>query len=351
MIMTFLRKKDSSRAFKILIFAVALVVVLAVSAVGVRYVYNQNLKPVAASQKSVIVTIPSGYLTPQIAKLLKTQGLIRSESAFKRYVKNTHADDVIKAGTYELSPSYSVQEIVAIITEGKIKTNLLTILPGQSIEQVKGAFIKGGFSQEEVDKAFNPELYKNHPALVDKPDTASLEGYLYPESFQKTGGTTAEQIVSLALDEMQKRLTPELRSAIAKQNLSVYQGIVMASIVEKEADKQADRNQVAQVLLLRLRQGMNLQSDVTAFYGARLDGKPDSVSYESAYNTYLHPGLPIGPISNVSKSSLEAITNPADGDFVYFLAGDDGKVYFAHTAEEHDNNIDQYCKKLCGQHP
>lgn len=343
--------RKSSRFTKILLIGLILLVVFVGGAVAVRYVYNQNLRPVAASQKSVVVTIPSGYLTPQIAKLLKEQGLIRSEAAFKRYVKNAEADDDIKAGTYELSPSYSVQEIVAIITEGKIKTNLVTILPGQSIKQVKEAFVKNGFSRESVDEAFNPDLYKNHPALVDKPAKSSLEGYLYPESFQKTESTTPQQIITQSLDEMQKRLTPELRKAISAQNLSVYDGLILSSIVEKEADKPTDRAQVAQVLLLRLRRGMALQADPTAFYGARLDGKPDSVSYDTPYNTYLHLGLPPGPISNISKSSLEAVGSPAQGDFVFYVAGDDGKVHFAHTAEQHQANIDQYCKKLCGKQP
>lgn len=323
------------------------IVIAGLSIVAVRYVYDQNLKPVAASQKSTTVTIPLGYTLPQITKLLKQKGLIRSEWAFKQYVRNNQADNDIKAGTYELSSSYSVPEIVSIITLGKIKTNLLTILPGKTITEIKEAFIKNGFSQETVESAFNPDLYKDHPALVDKPAGVNLEGYLYPDSYQKNDTTTAKEIIILALNEMQKQLTPELRAAIAKQNISVYQGIILASIVEKEADKPTDRTQVAQVLLTRLNSGMNLQSDVTAFYGAVLDGQPKSVNYDSPYNTYLHAGLPKGPISNVSKSSVEAIAYPANTDYLYFLAGDDGTVYFSHTAAEHQAKIDQYCKKLC----
>src|SRR3990167_3328677 len=159
--------------------------VIGTGVVVVRRVYNVNLKPLSANQSSVTVNIPLGSSLAEIAKILKDQKLIKSEWAFKQYVRNKGADSDIKAGVYELSPSYSVQEIVSIITEGKIKTNLVTILPGQRIDQIRKTLINSGFSAAAVDKALDPALYANHPALVDKPTGASLEGYLYPESFQK----------------------------------------------------------------------------------------------------------------------------------------------------------------------
>lgn len=329
---------------------VVIVLILGAGAVAiVRYKYKQNLKPVAVSQRSITVTIPTGYVVPQISKLLKQKGLIRSEWAFKQYVRNTQADNDIKAGTYDLSPSYSVSEIVSIITEGKIKTNLITILPGKRLDETRKNLINSGFSQASVDEALNPDLYKEHPALVDKPAGASLEGYLYPESFQKTDNTTPKQIITLSLDEMQKRLTPEIRAAIAGQGLSVYQGITLASIAEQEANNATDRAMVAQVFYSRIKNGMNLQSDVTAFYGAQIAGKPLSVNFDSLYNTYLHAGLPPGPISNVSASSLRAVAFPAATSYLYFVAGDDGTVHFSSTAEEHQAQVQQYCKKGCAQ--
>ena len=198
-------------------------------AVIVRQVYYQNLKPVSVSQKVVTITIPLGSSLDQIANILNENHLIKSKWAFKQYVRSKDADGDIKAGTYELSSGYSAQEIVSIITEGKIKTNLVTILPGQTIKQIKKTFITHGFLESAVEAAFKPSLYKNHPALVDKPVAADLEGYLYPESYQKSDNTKPEEIVTLALDEMQNRLTPELRKALAKQDLSVYEGIILAS--------------------------------------------------------------------------------------------------------------------------
>jgi UPF0755 protein len=198
-----------------------------------------------------------------------------------------------------------------------------------------------------VDKALYPAQYADHPALADKPTNASLEGYLYPDSYQKTADTKPETIIRASLDEMQKHLTPELRAAMSKQGLTVHEGVVLASIVEQEVSKKADKPTVAQVFLLRLKKGMPLGSDVTAFYGSIKAGQAPSVSYDSPYNTRLHPGLPPGPISNVSQASLEAVANPAGSDYLYFVAGDDGNTYFSHTNEEHEALTKQYCKKLC----
>jgi UPF0755 protein len=129
-----------------------------------------------------------------------------------------------------------------------------------------------------------PPEQLNHQALVDKPAGASLEGYLYPESFQKTSETTPKQIVMASLDEMQKRLTPTIRQGIAKQGLTLHQGITLASIIDSEVSNPEDKPVVAQVFLKRMRSGMKLESDVTAFYGSILDGKSPSLT------SLTHPG-------------------------------------------------------------
>jgi UPF0755 protein len=334
---------------------IVVVVIFVILAIGIggamiaRHTYTNDLKPLSSGQHTVSVSIPQGATLKDVAALLKKQKIIKSDWAFAQYVRNKQAADKIKAGTYELSPSQSAPEIVSIITEGKVATNLITILPGQRLDQIKKTFVNSGFSPAEVDSAFNPDNYINHPALVDKPVGASLEGYLYPESFQKTNDTTPQDIVKESLDEMQKRLTPDLRAAIEARGLTVHQGITMASIVEREADKAADRNQVAQVFYARLGKGMKLQSDATALYGAAIAGQPLSVTYSSAYNTYENSGLPPGPISNVTESSLQAVAHPANTTYLYFVAGDDGTVHFASTPEEHDAQVSQFCHKLCSQ--
>jgi UPF0755 protein len=224
-------------------------------------------------------------------------------------------------------------------------------LPGKRLDQIRDNFISNGFNGADVDKALNPALYAEHGALVDKPAGASLEGYLYPDSFQKTSQTSPEEIIRESLDQMQQRLTPDVRSSLAAQGLSVYQGVIIASIVEKEipSSQPEARRQAAQVFIKRFKTGMQLGSDVTACYGAikagvMKDGQncDDFVLYDSAYNTHLHTGLPPTPISNVSASSINAVANPTATNYLYFVAGKDCVTRFSNTLEEHNALIQQY---------
>jgi UPF0755 protein len=334
---------------RLLFIAVTAIVLVVTATTVVRYLYNQNLKPASTSKQVQTVVIEEGATADAIAQRLEEKGLIRSAWAFKLYISSKEVRNALQAGTYELTPSQGVPEIVAQLTHGKIATNLVTILPGQRIDQLRNRLIQEGFAERDVDNALNPASYIGHPALVDKPANASLEGYLYPESYQRTGSTTANTIVAGALDEMNKHLTPDLRTALARQGLSTYQGIILASIVEKEVSKQTDRDQVAQVFLSRIEIGMRLQSDATASYGAVLAGQTPSSSYDSPYNTYRYDGLTPTPISNVTSSSLRAVANPSNTDWLYFVSGDDGTTHFSRTLAEQEANIRQYCKELCSQ--
>jgi len=319
------------------------------SVVAVRYAYGQSLRAVSSSTEVTLVQVKDGASVDSIAKDLEAKKLIKSAWAFRLYVSSHEAQGSMKAGSYEFAPSQSVADIVAQLTRGKVATNLVTILPGQRLDQVRKRLIQDGFTEKDVDDALNPVNYKNNPALVDKPAGATLEGYLYPDSYQRIGTTTASDIITDSLEQMNKHLTPDLRSAFAKQGLSTYQGIILASMVEKEVSKTADRQQVAQVFLKRIALGMPLQSDPTAFYGAILAGQKPSTHFDSAYNTYTIKGLPPTPISNVSVSSLDAVAHPANTNWVYFVAGDDGNTYFSDNLQTHQANVRQYCTKLCGQ--
>lgn len=333
---------------RIVILFLAFLAAVVIGMVGVRFYYNANLQPVNAAGASQEFIVEKGATVEDVANNLQEKGLIKSSLVFQLYIRSKQTDNPLIAGTYNLQSSLSVPEIVSILSKGKVATDLITILPGQRIDQVREMFINNGFSEELVDEALNPATYEGHPALVDKPEEASLEGYLYPESFQKTATTQPKEVIEASLKLMNDKLTPEVRSAFAAQGLSVYQGVILASIVEQEAYKQNDRNQIAQVFLSRLSANMPLQSDPTAKYGAILDGKEASLTYVSAYNTYSNGGLPPTPISNVSASSLQAVAKPATTDWVYFVAGDDGTVYFSKTLQEHEALTKQHCTKLCG---
>jgi UPF0755 protein len=275
--------------------------------------------------------------------------LIRSSKAFETYVRSNELNDKLQAGTYVLTPSLSTGDIVRKMVIGDVAKNLITILPGKRLDDVKQAFKKSGYSDAEIAEAFNPASYPSHPALTSLPKGASLEGYLYPDSFQKQSDTPATTIIRESLDEMNKHLSVDVTAGFAGQGLNAYQGITMASIVLAETDDPASQPIVAQVFLTRLKRGMALGSDVTAFYASALAGQKSSVDVDSPYNTRIHTGLPPGPIGNVTDGALKAVANPASTDYLYFVAGDDKKIHFSHTEQEHEQAIQQYCSAACGQ--
>ena len=338
------QKRWPRRLTVVLLVTIALIVGATLYA---RQMYYRNLEPVNNIQTTKLVVVKEGSSLDEIAKQLQDAKLIRSAWAFKLYVSSKQARSNLQAGTYALAPSLSTQEIVIKLTNGNIAVDTVTILPGQRIDQIRAALINDGFSPSDVDAALDPAAYATNPALVDKPEGANLEGYLFPDSFQKTSSTTASSVVERSLAGMQNALTPDLRASFAAQGLSTYQAIILASIVEKEVSKPSDQAQVAQVFLSRLKQDIALGSDVTAFYGSIMAGKEPSVSYDSPYNTRLHKGLPPTPISNVDISALNAVAHPSNTDWLYFVSGDDGTLYFSKTLEEHEALTQQYCHKLC----
>jgi UPF0755 protein len=286
-----------------------------------------------------------------VATQLEQKGLIKSATSFEWYVRSRNVRDKLQAGSYSFSPSQSVEAIVATIINGKVATDLFTITPSQRLDQIEAKFIdeftKNGFTKEQVQEAFDAGLYASHPALTDKPKNAGLEGYLYPESFQKTADTTPQTIIKASLDQMALALTPDIRAGITKQGLTVHEGIILASIIEKEVSNPQDKKKAAQVFLKRYKQGIMLGSDVTAYYGAEVAGLARSVTTDTPYNTRLYKGLPPGPISNITAASLDAVANPASTDYLYFVAGDDGVTYFSSTLKEHEALTEAHCKKLC----
>jgi UPF0755 protein len=283
----------------------------------------------------------------QVAFNLKNDGLIRNSRAFETYVRGKHLHDQLQAGTYALSPSMSVEEIVDKFITGDVAKHLLTILPGKTLTEIQAIFKNAGYSQSQINAAFEARQYLDQPVLASLPTGKSLEGYIYPDSFLQQTNTPAEIIVRQALDEMHDHLTPDIIAGFRQQGLTTFEGITLASIVEKEVSAPGDREVVAQVFLSRLQQGMRLESNPTVIYAANVLGKTGSLNLQSPYNTYQSDGLPPGPISNVSESSLYAVAHPAKTDYLFFVAGDDDKTHFSKTFDAHQDAVVKYCKIKC----
>lgn len=341
------KKKRSKWIVFLIIFVIIGLVVLGTGMLLARKWYGDSLSQVSESTEVLKITIVNGSTPRQIATQLESAGLIRSAKAFETYVRGSDSADKLKAGVFELSPSWTTQQIVDVLVSGKEATELFTIGPGIRLDQIKNRFIKAGFKESEVDSALMANKYKDHPALVGKPEDATLEGYLYPESFRITSSTNPEQIIGQSLDQLAYNLTPELIKGLTKQGLTTYEALTLASIVEKEVPSEADRKVVAQIFLKRLKEGMPLGSDATYYYASAVFGGEPFPDLDSPYNTRIYAGLPPGPINNVSISSLEAVAFPADTDYLFFVTGDDGVNHFTSTSAEHADAVAKYCTISC----
>ena len=314
--------------------------------------YFTSLSPVDSQANTAIrVVIESGQSASDIAETLYSHKLIRSKEAFQLYTQMSGYNDKLQTGGYLLKQSQSVQDIVQHLIGSKTDELRVTILPGLTLEDladpaVEGSLAQRGFTSDEIKVAYAASY--NSPLFKDKPAGTSLEGYLYPETYNIAANDPLDRVLTMTFDEFYRVITTnDLEAQLATQGLNLYQGITLASIVQKEVSDPNDQRQVAQVFLKRLKEGMVLGSDVTFMYIAKKEGRTPSVNDPSPYNTRKSGGLPPGPISNFNLSALKAVANPASGDYLYFVAGDDGKTYYSRTEAEHNANVTLHCTKLC----
>jgi UPF0755 protein len=322
--------------------------------IGVEQWYRTSLEPRQQEAEEVIFPVTPGMSTIDIANQLEKKELIRSATAFVWYLNRQEGMPVLQAGTYRLSATLSTPEIADKLINGEVDHTLITIPPGYRLDElVDKVFVPAGFDKQEAETALQARY--DSPILADKPSSASLEGYIFPETFQINDNSTPSSIIQRALDELSDRLTPEIRTGLRRQGLSLHEAVILASIIQEEASDTEDQRRVAQVFLRRLDEGMELGADATFRYAAEISGQTPSPDLDSPYNTRRHEGLPPGPIANFNLSSLEAVANPADTDFLYFVHGDDCfdqnrsscTTYFAETLSEHEQNVERYCVRYC----
>lgn len=229
----------------------------------------------------------------------------------------------------------------------------LTIRPGETIFDIKKNLLELGYNATEIDEAFSADY--DFDFLRERPVGATLEGYLYGETHEFYSETPVKDILETYLKGMDKIIKDNnLEAKYSERGLTLYEGITLASIIQKESPA-PEMPTVAQVFLTRLKYGIPLGSDVTVSYA--LDTiDPDRQTYvdnqsalkvDSCYNTRIYAGLPCGPISNPGLSALLAVAEPSDTAYLYFLTGDDGVMYYGYTEAEHIQNIHEHCQDLC----
>ncbi|MBQ2638247.1 endolytic transglycosylase MltG [Candidatus Saccharibacteria bacterium] len=353
------------------------IIILVVAVLGLGYLgfslwYNNALSSVVASDQcasifksdtadpcaTTQITIEENSSVATIADLLKEHGLIRSPLAFRLYAKLSGNANQLNYGTYNLAPSMPVEKIYAKLLDGANDAVVFrfTVLPGETLQDIKQRLLTVGYTSEEIDAAFSKAY--DHPVLADKPASASLEGYLFGETYEFYQTDSVETIVIRMLDELYTVVEKNnLRSKFNSMGYTLHEGIIMASIVQKEAGtvSKDDQKIVAQIFWTRLAQGMALGSDVTASYAAdQVDPSRQTytdnyavLNIDSCYNTRRYAGLPCGAISNPGALVLISTANPADTSYLYFLTGDDGLMYYSNTEAEHLQNASAHCQVLC----
>lgn len=311
--------------------------------------------PAGSGVGLVAFTIAPGQGAATIADNLRAAGLLNDTELFLNYLSYYGLDGGLVAGEYRLDPQATIPELAEALGSGRSRTLELSFLPGWRSEEMANYLGVVGAAQIDAE-AFRQIVASrdglgNYSFLSSLPDGASLEGYLFPDRYTIAADTTAAALIDLMLARFDAQVTPAMRQAYGTLGLSLRDAVILASIIEREAVLAEEKPLMAAVFLNRLAAGMPLQADPTVQYALGfVNGtwwksplSAEDLQVNSPYNTYLIPGLPPGPISNPSLVSLQAVANPADVGYLFFVvdcaAATPGAHAFSVTYDEHLANV------------
>jgi len=295
-----------------------------------------------------VFVIQPGESVLSISTRLQAAGLIRNAHMFRTYLIWTGLDTIIQTGTYRLSPAQTGRDIAQMLKSTTLTEVTFIVLPGWRAEEVAASLPTSGLDITPEAFLAAASAPANAPDFI--PAGAPAEGFLSPGQYILPRTTSAEQLVSLLLQDFSSRLTPELRRGFSDHGLTVYQAVTLASIIQREAVVDNEMPMIASVFYNRLAIDMPLQADPTVQYALGYNAarstwwtnplSAQDLQFDSPYNTYIHPGLPPGPISNPSLAALRAVAAPAQSRYYYFQARCDhsGLHNFAETLEQHHRN-------------
>lgn len=331
---------------------IALLMIAALGA-GAGWLDSQISRPYRGHRpEKVFVDVPHGTSRLGVARILRRNDVIRSQLAFEIF-SMWHFRKPLQAGEYYFDRPLDSREVFWQIAGGRIFVRTVTIPEGWNMYEMAAELDRQGVCTREGFL----EAAKNSSLISDlAPNAANLEGFLFPSTYQFTRHATCELIVKRMVQNFRAELESLNPSGDVNfpQGLSLYQVVALASLVERETPKAEERPMVAGVFYNRLRVGSPLQCDPTVQYALELEGhhtknvRPADLHVDSPYNTYQHPGLPPGPIANPGEASLRAAIAPAQTDYMYFVANDQGGHFFAKTLAEHNRNVVRYRHLLAG---
>lgn len=318
-------------------------------------------KPIGTGTDEISFVIEPGQNANQISNNLVETGLLPEADLFRNYLRYKGYDSQLEAGIFEINPSLTIPQLATTLLKAQPQDIELVFLPGWRKEEmaeylrvIQPAKIDADEFQSLVSDQNGLDL-SGYDFLSSLPESATLEGFLFPDSYRITVDATAPQLIYMMLENFNQQVTPAMRQAFGIQGLSVYDAVILASIVQREAVVADERPLMVGVFLNRLNAGMPLQADPTVQYA--LGFQEDSGTWwksplsakdlktDTTYNTYLYPGLPPGPIASPGLAALEAVSSPESSDFLFFVADCTSDIpglhVFSTTFEEHLSHVNR----------
>jgi len=298
-------------------------------------------RPVTPPDSQVIAVHP-GEPFRRVAAELERQGVVDSALRLRLLARWQGTAGRVQAGRYLFVDPATPAQVLERLVRGDVLLRKITIPEGLTMVEIADRL-----QAADVVSAADFLAACRNRALLAKLgiDGPSLEGYLFPETYRVGEGISADELASLMVAQFRAQVSPELLGAAKKQGLNLRQLVTLASIIQKEAGNVDEMPLISAVFHNRLKRGIALQADPTVIYGiSDFDGNltRKHLTTDTPYNTYMHPGLPPGPIANPGKAALEAAAHPADVDYLYFVANGKGSHVFARTLAEHNANVRRY---------
>lgn len=309
------------------------------------WLWSYAVTPMPMREESELqVLIPPKTSLAGIARILAENGVIPPGRGFYVLARVSRLSQRLQAGEYRFSPGQTPYQILRALAAGATVRWSVTIPEGSNIYQLADILSRGGWGERELflELVRDPEIIARHGVRA-----ASLEGYLFPDTYQLVRDQNPREIIALML-ERGRQVRQELGDLRDNPlGLTPHEVLTLASIVEKETAAPEERPLIAQVFLNRLRQGMRLQTDPTVIYGlADFNGNltRKDLQTPTPYNTYLVNGLPPGPIANPGRAAIVAVLHPAPAPYLYFVSKNDGTHYFSNDLAEHNRAVLKYQK-------
>jgi UPF0755 protein len=327
-----------------LLLSTFLVVAAAGGLAGLHF-YRQATEPFKGyGEAECFVEVPNRSSSRVIGEKLVEAGVVRDRLTFRLALLRTGVARRLKAGEYRFDHPMSAVEVVSKIARGEVYLRPITFPEGLTLDDYAAIFEQRGFGPAASFRAAASDA-----SLVSDldPGARDLEGYLFPETYTLPRRAGAAELVRMMVSRFREVFAP-LAPEAAARNMTVREVVTVASMVEKETARSEERPTIAAVYLNRLRIRMGLQCDPTVIYALRRAGRydgnltRDDLAFASPYNTYLHAGLPPGPIASPGRASLEATVRPAEVNYLYFVSRNDGTHVFARTLEEQNRNVYKY---------